>query len=590
MANLLSYTLKLTDLFTAPLRKAGVIGETSLAKVTAASQKVQAKLGGMGNSAAAATSKIVAGAGKAVTSLTSLEIKLNTLTKERSLSMNLRDIVRANRAIEDTERRMERLQNLGRRGSGGGIGMGLIGGLAIGAGVAGVMGGVRDTAQLQGMDNAIKFASGSAKEGAKNMQFLTQTSDRMGLNLLSAKEGFRTLTGSMMGTKLQGEGTRKIFEDVATASTVMGLDGENAKGVYLALGQVMSKGKVQAEELRGQIGERIPGAFKIAADAMGVSQATLNKMMDDGKLMSEDFLPKFSAQLRKVFGPGLTQALNSLPAQLNRFDNEWLKTKTVLVEAALPAVMEIMGNVRSLMVVVRDGTRFVQEHSTAFKTLGLVLTPIVAGMLAYNTYVKTAAIVTELWASAQMLLNGAMVLNPIGLIVAGVLALIAAVVYAWNKFEGFRGWLYGFAEGAMQLFRGLGNVIAGAFTIDPVQIARGVEQLTRITQKYREGYAKGVASFGAGGNQTPDAKIAPSGAPGGAAPGAGVGLDTAKGKSGGATGAGRGVTNITINIHQLGQTTIHASSVREGTQQMKQHVHAALMEVLNDANAMTASS
>ena len=43
----------------------------------------------------------------------------------------------------------------------------------------------------------------------------------------------------------------------------------------LALAQMASKGTVQAEELRGQLGERLPGAFKIAAAAMGVTQAEL---------------------------------------------------------------------------------------------------------------------------------------------------------------------------------------------------------------------------------------------------------------------------------------------------------------------------
>ncbi|MDF7813606.1 tape measure protein [Hymenobacter sp. YC55] len=595
MANLLSYTLKLQDLFSAPLRKVAAVGESAMGRVSRAVQGVQSKAGGMGSSVAGATSKIVSGSNRAVTSLTSLEIKLNTLTKERDLKMNLRDLARANRAIEETERKMERLQSIGRRGTGGGgMGLGLLGGLALGAGVMGGMDLVRDTAQLTGMDNAIKFASGSAQEGSKNLQFLQTTSDRLGVSLLASKEGFRTLTGSMMGTKLQGEGTRKIFEDVATATTVMGLDGENAKGVYLALGQIMSKGKVQAEELRGQIGERIPGAFKIAADAMGMTQAQLNKTMDDGKLMSEDFLPKFSAQLRKVFGPGLAQAMNALPAQIARFDNEWLKTKTVLVEAALPAVISLMSNVRGLMETVRDATRFVQEHSTAFKVLGIVITPIVAGIIAYTTYVKIATVVTQLWAAAQMLLNGAMMLNPIGLVVAAVLALVAAVVYCWNKFEGFRGFLYGFAYGAMELFRGLGNVIAGAFTINPAQIAQGVQQLMNINKRYQKGFAKGVDDFrGTSGKSMSDffaAKKPDEQAAEKAGSAADVGLASTKGKGSGATGAGRGVTNITINVQQLGQTTIYTATAGEGIDKMKEGVRQALLSVLNDANAMTTAS
>ena len=47
---------------------------------------------------------------------------------------------------------------------------------------------------------------------------------------------------------------------------------------------MISKGKVQAEELRGQLGERLPSAFQLAAKAMGMTTAQLDKFMADGKL------------------------------------------------------------------------------------------------------------------------------------------------------------------------------------------------------------------------------------------------------------------------------------------------------------------
>ncbi|TGE23555.1 tape measure protein [Hymenobacter metallicola] len=614
MANLLSYTLKIVDLFTAPLRKAAVDGESSMGRVTRAAQRVQAATGKagtsgaaslgklsqaaqgaaakavqMGSSFSAANQRILSTSTRATSSLNALEIKLNTLKQERRVALNLNDLARANRAIQEVEQKMDQLENHGRR-SGGGFGLGgLIGGLAIAGGVAGLMGGVRDTAQMQGMNNAITFAAGSAKEGATTLQFLDRSSDKLGLNLLSATEGYRTLAGSMMGTKLQGEGTRRIFQQVATATTVMGASGEDQKGVFLALGQIMSKGKVQAEELRGQIGERIPGAFKIAADAMGVSQAALNKMMDDGKLTSDVFLPRFAAQLQKVFGPGLAKAVNSTQANLNRFDNDWLKTKTILVEALLPTVMELMAGVRSTMEVVRAATRFVQEHATAFKLLATFILPVVAAVMAYSAYVRTAAMVTGLWTTAQMLLNGAMMLNPVGLVIAGIAALTAGIIYAWNKFEGFRGFLYGFAASVKQIFKGIGDIVMGALTLDHKRFIQGHLELLNVAKAARGGYAQGVAAFRAGnapgaGGTSPDQQMAASGP---MPAGGGVGLPNAKGKSGGATGAGRGVTHITINIQSLGQTTIHSTSVREGVQEQKEAVRTALLSVLNDANAMT---
>lgn len=105
----------------------------------------------------------------------------------------------------------------------------------------------------------------------------------------SSYKGFQTLSGSLKGTALEGQATRDIFDAVGIAATVMNLSAEQSEGAFLALSQMASKGKVQAEELRGQLGERIPGALNIAARAMGVTQAQLNDMLDKGKSMPQTF-------------------------------------------------------------------------------------------------------------------------------------------------------------------------------------------------------------------------------------------------------------------------------------------------------------
>jgi len=66
---------------------------------------------------------------------------------------------------------------------------------------------------------------------------------------------------------------------------------------------MMGKGKVQAEELRGQLGEALPGAFNLAAKAMGVTTSKLNEMLDKGQVLPEELLPKLASELLKTFRP-----------------------------------------------------------------------------------------------------------------------------------------------------------------------------------------------------------------------------------------------------------------------------------------------
>ena len=75
----------------------------------------------------------------------------------------------------------------------------------------------------------------------------------------------------------------------------------------------------------GNWGERLYGAFQLAARGMGITTAELDKMLEQGKVISEDFLPKFAAEIRKTFGDGVPAASQNARAELNRFNNAILE-------------------------------------------------------------------------------------------------------------------------------------------------------------------------------------------------------------------------------------------------------------------------
>lgn len=186
------------------------------------------------------------------------------------------------------------------------------------------------TKRFEGFENAIKFASGSAKEGNANLDFLRKTAQKLGLDLESSIKGFKTLQASAKSAGVSTSETRDVFESVSIAVSAMNLSAEDAEGVFLALGQILSKGTVQSEELRGQIGERLPGAFNIAAQAMGVTTRELNKMLEQGQVISTDFLPKFARELRNNFSGALDQSTNSLQANTNRLKNSFTELQLAI--------------------------------------------------------------------------------------------------------------------------------------------------------------------------------------------------------------------------------------------------------------------
>ena len=175
------------------------------------------------------------------------------------------------------------------------------------------------------LDQRFKFASGSLRAGAEDMRFVRAEAKRLGIDFVRAADGFTKFSAAARGTTIGRNQTREIFLGIAEASAVLRLSQEQVAGAFRAVEQVMSKGRVQAEELRGQLGERIPGAFQIAARAMNVTTAELNKMLELGQVASDDFLPKFGAQLRKEFARGVPDAIKASQASFARLQNAIVK-------------------------------------------------------------------------------------------------------------------------------------------------------------------------------------------------------------------------------------------------------------------------
>ncbi len=230
---------------------------------------------------------------------------------------------------------------------------------------------IQTTAKFQSLSNSIKFASDTAQQGELSMHWLSNLSKTYGLPILELTEGFKTFQGAMMKTRFTANEVRTMFAQVSTGVTAMGLSSEDAKGTFLALGQIMGKGKVQAEELRGQIGERIPGAFAIAARAMGMSTSQLDKFMSDGKLLAEDFLPKFAAEMEKTFGAGALQSVNLLGASMTRASSAWTEMMLAIGNSDSNGVMgRIFNGWASSLDMIAEKFKTIDQLSAAATATG----------------------------------------------------------------------------------------------------------------------------------------------------------------------------------------------------------------------------
>lgn len=209
-----------------------------------------------------------------------------------------------------------------------------------GWGLKRIAGELFDTAlALDRLDLSLKAATGSIDIATKSKQFLRYESERLGLVFMDQVKGFQNLAASAKGTNVTMAGVKEIYLGIAEAGAALQMSSDDISGAFRALSQVLSKGKLQAEEIRGQLGERLPGAFQIAARAMKMNTAELSKALEMGEVYSEEFLPKFAAELRKTYGEAATESAQSMAANVKRLANAWLDLKKAVIDSGVGDAM-----------------------------------------------------------------------------------------------------------------------------------------------------------------------------------------------------------------------------------------------------------
>lgn len=333
------------------------------------------------------------------------------------------------------------------------------------------------------------LALNSGQEGGKNLEYVTQRSKELNVDLEASKTGFENMSKSMQGTNIQGKGLRDIYDGVGVASAVMKSNGKDTEAMLDSFGNVAQKRLVTFDDFKSQFADKIPGAMHIASKAMGVSENKLKTMMDNGKVNADKFLPLFAKQIKTTFEEGLPAAANSMQAAMNKKTNAIIGFQEKASALFGPGLKDIvnggavfvdwLSGLLPYFIPIKEGfTSIIIALSPIFDALKNVVSQFVsvegnAGTL--GAVLQGIAIVIEIFAYgigflielvaplipyivglevAIWALNIALNANPIGIVIMRIVAFIGAIVYAYNKIGWFRGaimatWeaIKGFAKG-----------------------------------------------------------------------------------------------------------------------------------------------
>jgi hypothetical protein len=252
------------------------------------------------------------------------------------------------------------------------------------------------------------------------------------------------------------------------------LSGKDNEALLNSFGTTAKKRLVDFSGFQSEFGDKIPGAFAIAAKSMGMTESKLKEMMDDGKVNADKFLPAFAKQIKTTFEDGLPAAANSMLAAMNKKENAltgfWEKASQLFG----PGITQLLGVgatfidwFSNLMVTMQPVGDAIWNIIIALSPLWDSLMGVVNqfGSLSGNslglaTILNGVATVVEMVATGfgvfidliaplapwivgiialQWAWNIAMTANPIGVVVVAIAALIGGIVMAYQKIGWFRG-------------------------------------------------------------------------------------------------------------------------------------------------------
>ena len=191
--------------------------------------------------------------------------------------------------------------------------------------------------QIQKLQIALRGVTKNQGDFVKGLDIISTTSKKLNVPIAASTKQFTTLSASVLGAGGTIEDAETVFTGVSNAIKATGGNAEDVQSAIRAMSQIFGKGKVSAEELQGQLGERLAGAVVKFAEANGSSLQKLQKDLRDGTV-GLDQIMKFAKKLNIDFAETAELVANSSADAGQR-----LKTTMDRLKLAVGTILQPIG-------------------------------------------------------------------------------------------------------------------------------------------------------------------------------------------------------------------------------------------------------
>lgn len=306
-----------------------------------------------------------------------------------------------------------------------------------------------------------------------------------------------------------GVETGRVLPLLKQLGDISGGNKDRLQSLSLVLGQVSAAGRLQGQDNLQFINAGF-NPLQELAKMTGKSYAELQDKMSKGQITFENV----TQAIRHATGAG-GKFFGMMDKQSQTAAGKFATVKDIVIQQAVdiygklqPLISKILDLLIKIVPVISSGImkvihgiehvidfvlRFKTEIGYLAAVIGVAAVVFNAHAIAITAYAAVMGIVTaatRIWTGVQWLLNVAMSANPIGLIIIGIAALVAAVVYCWNKFAGFRAFILTMWD----TLKGFGNIIKEYVINRFNDMLSGLGKLGEALRKLFTGDFKGAAS------------------------------------------------------------------------------------------------
>ena len=172
--------------------------------------------------------------------------------------------------------------------------------------------------------NQLKAVTSESQTFDQSLAFVDNLAQRFNTPLESARQGFVKLYASMQPAGFNQVEIENLFTGISKAAAAFGLSSDKVDRVNYAFAQMASKGQIMSEELKGQLGDVLPGALGLFARAAQMSIPEFTKAMEDGAFQGkamQQVLGNVAILMNSQYGPAAEGAAKTLQGAVNKIQN-----------------------------------------------------------------------------------------------------------------------------------------------------------------------------------------------------------------------------------------------------------------------------